>query len=254
MVIASSAGGSGSIFELRDYPSSGINQNRYPWTYKLNVSNEIMAVHVYNLNYAMYGFHLEIQPIFTEPNQRIFVITHGRTMLLLKDWLILFSRNQILSQTLVKNTVHTAALRLHVEQHELMDNLTFTRCKSGSHCYNKLIDHCDGFVDCEYETDETECVADYSVSDYSPGESVVVIVLIGSVLLFMVYIVWRNCKGLYHPICFREDLRDCWKKYLAGKKWDQNIESYKQGNNWVIIATYRPYRLSTILLVMLQIA
>ena len=77
MFIASSAGASGSIFELRDYPSLKLGRKLTP--YKINnvttVLNESMTMYSYNLSSAVYGFYLELQPTFTEPDQRVFVVS-----------------------------------------------------------------------------------------------------------------------------------------------------------------------------------
>ena len=35
----------------------------------------------YNLEYAGYGFYLELQPLFTKRNQRVIVVTYGKGFL-----------------------------------------------------------------------------------------------------------------------------------------------------------------------------
>ena len=191
MVIASNAGGSGSQYELRDYPFANEGQKLTPYKTRnvTTVFHENMTVYSYNLSSAAYGYHLVLQPNFTEAGQRVIAVSSQSNVL--GDNLFKFvdefepepnmgykycpySSSKGSCGTKCCKDIGRKELNSTCVVHASGGNGSIAQCNSGNHCYNIWIDRCDGFIVCEDQSDEMGCFPeDTTLSDDAPEQTTV---------------------------------------------------------------------------------
>ena len=182
-------------FEVFDYPSAIAGKKVSPQKiskmkmYKAPFSMHNMTIYQYNMKSAVYGYHLFLQPNFTEPDQMVITASskNSRYAFRALTWIM----NNIVA--VQKPPEHTYCPYRGTEcaeyntpccyysdsivddtcywYYEAGDPDTYSQCYSDKHCYHTDIDLCDGFCDRDDGTDELYCKNDYEIDESTATKS-----------------------------------------------------------------------------------